>query len=231
MAAGACTVQVSSVVTTSRGSLLQPPGSNGLLFSSYKKRLNLPTCRGLKIATLSSLPSSSSSIARRSSKVLCQARTDEVLVVTDSSWQNLVIGSQNPVLVEFWAPWCGPCRMIAPVINELAKEYAGKIVCCKVNTDDCPSIATQYGIRSIPTVLIFKDGEKRESVIGAVPKSTLTDTLEKIWLQFQAKVHFESNVVDDKFKKTMNCEISFLSWSISEIDTDWKKAQLDICIG
>lgn len=100
-------------------------------------------------------------------------------MVTDSSWSNLVIASENPVLVEFWAPWCGPCRMIAPVIDELAKEYAGKIACYKLNTDDCPTIATQYGIRSIPTVLFFKNGEKKESVIGAVPKSTLSATVEK----------------------------------------------------
>lgn len=102
-----------------------------------------------------------------------------VQVVTDSSWNSLVLSSESPVLVDFWAPWCGPCRMIAPVIDELAKEYAGKIVCCKLNTDDCPNIATQYGIRSIPTVLLFNRGEKKESVIGAVPKSTLTATIEK----------------------------------------------------
>ena len=102
-----------------------------------------------------------------------------VQVVTESSWKSLVIASENPVLVEFWAPWCGPCRMIAPVINELAKEYSGKIDCYKLNTDDSPNIATQYGIRSIPTVLFFKDGEKKESVIGAVPKSTLSATIDK----------------------------------------------------
>lgn len=69
--------------------------------------------------------------------------------------------------------------MIAPVVDELAKEYAGKIACYKVNTDDCPNIASQYGIRSIPTVLFFKDGQKKESVIGAVPKSTLSATIDK----------------------------------------------------
>lgn len=110
---------------------------------------------------------------------LSKCLNSAVQVVTDSSWNNLVIASENPVLVEFWAPWCGPCRMIAPVIDELAKEYAGKIICCKLNTDDCPNIATQYGIRSIPTVLFFKNGEKKESVIGAVPKSTLSTTIEK----------------------------------------------------
>lgn len=102
-----------------------------------------------------------------------------VQVVTESSWENLVMASKNPVLVEFWAPWCGPCRMIAPVIDELAKEYAGKIACYKLNTDDSPSIPTQYGVRSIPTVLFFKNGEKKESVIGAVPKSTLSATIDK----------------------------------------------------
>lgn len=101
------------------------------------------------------------------------------MAVTDESWNNLVIGNETPVLVEFWAPWCGPCRMIAPVIDELAKEYSGKLACCKVNTDDCPNIASKYGIRSIPTVLVFKNGERKECIVGAVPKSTLCTTIDK----------------------------------------------------
>lgn len=100
-------------------------------------------------------------------------------VVTDATFEAEVLKSDVPVLVDFWAPWCGPCRMIAPLIDQLAEEYEGKLKAVKLNTDESPSVATEYGIRSIPTVMIFKDGQKLDTVIGAVPKSTLTGTIEK----------------------------------------------------
>jgi thioredoxin 1 len=99
--------------------------------------------------------------------------------VTDSTFKQEVLDNEVPVLVDFWAPWCGPCRMVAPIVDEIATQYDGKIKVVKVNTDENPSVASQYGIRSIPTLMIFKGGQRVDMVVGAVPKSTLATTLEK----------------------------------------------------
>lgn len=99
--------------------------------------------------------------------------------VTDTTFKQEVLESEVPVLVDFWAPWCGPCRMVAPVVDEVAQHYEGKVKVVKVNTDENPGVASQYGIRSIPTLMIFKDGQRVDMVVGAVPKTTLITTLDK----------------------------------------------------
>ncbi len=99
--------------------------------------------------------------------------------VKDGTFKEVVLNSEIPVLVDFWAPWCGPCRMVAPVVEEIALQYEGKIKVVKLNTDDNPEVAGQYGIRSIPTLMIFKGGQKVDMVVGAVPKTTLSQTIDK----------------------------------------------------
>ncbi|BCU11801.1 MULTISPECIES: thioredoxin [Microcystis] len=104
----------------------------------------------------------------------------EVPAVTDATFKEVVLDSADPVLVDFWAPWCGPCRMVAPVVEEIAEMFIGKVKVVKLNTDENPIIASQYGIRSIPTLMIFKEGQKVDMVVGAVPKTTLATTLNKL---------------------------------------------------
>jgi len=97
---------------------------------------------------------------------------------TDSNFQDEVLNSSTPVLVDFWAVWCGPCRMIAPIVEELSSEYEGKAKIGKMNVDENRDVPMKYGIRSIPTLLIFKDGEVVDKLVGAVPKNSITSKLE-----------------------------------------------------
>ena len=100
--------------------------------------------------------------------------------VSDDAFEKTVLQSKIPVLVDFWAPWCGPCKMIAPAVEELAKEYDGKALIAKVNTDNDPLWASRFGIQGIPTLIIFKDGKEVDRVVGAVRKDVLKSKLEKV---------------------------------------------------
>ena len=97
--------------------------------------------------------------------------------ITDSNYEE-IINSGKPVMVDFWAEWCGPCRIIGPVVEEMANDYDGKVVIGKVDVDNNPSITAKFGVRSIPTLLIFKNGQVVDKQIGAVPKSILSKKLE-----------------------------------------------------
>jgi thioredoxin 1 len=102
----------------------------------------------------------------------------KAIEITDSNFEELVVSSKVPVLVDFWAEWCGPCKMIGPVVDELAGDYEGKALIGKVNVDDNPETAAKFMVRSIPTLLIVKNGEVVDKQVGAVPKSTLAQKIE-----------------------------------------------------
>ncbi len=102
------------------------------------------------------------------------------LELTDANFDELVLKSDKPVLVDFWAVWCGPCRMVAPIVEELAKDYEGRAVIGKVDVDNNPEISARLGIRNIPTLLFFKNGEQVDKVVGAVPKQTFVAKLDAI---------------------------------------------------
>ncbi len=100
--------------------------------------------------------------------------------VSDAEFSSQVLDAGNPVLVDFWADWCGPCKMIAPIVEELAEEYDGQVTFTKLDVDANPKTAMEFGIRSIPTLLLFKEGKVAEQIIGAVPKSMLKKKLDKV---------------------------------------------------
>ena len=100
------------------------------------------------------------------------------LEITDANFDEVVLKSDKPVLVDLWAEWCGPCRMVGPIVEELSKDYEGKAVVGKLNVDFNPNISVKYGIRSIPTLLFFKNGQLVDRQVGAVPKSALENKLK-----------------------------------------------------
>jgi thioredoxin 1 len=100
--------------------------------------------------------------------------------ITDSNFSEVVTNSDKPVVVDFWAAWCGPCRMVGPLIEEMHGEYDGRAVVGKVDVDQNPGVSAQFGVRSIPTILFIKNGEVVDKVVGAVPKATLTQKLDAI---------------------------------------------------
>ncbi|KAH0933546.1 hypothetical protein HID58_010663 [Brassica napus] len=159
-----------------------------------------PDSAGLRIRLSQSPSSLTSKVPRPRRGIVCEAQettTDSmsslysisllvqfgfslcVSIVNDTTWDSLVLKADGPVLVDFWAPWCGPCKMIDPLVNELAKEYTGKVKFYKLNTDDSPSTPSKYNVRSIPTIMIFVNGEKKDAIIGAVPRSTLASSIDK----------------------------------------------------
>lgn len=102
------------------------------------------------------------------------------LAITDSNFEELVLKADKPVLLDFWAEWCGPCRMVGPLVEQMAEEFEGRAVIGKVDVDSNPGVASKFGIRNIPTILFFKNGEIADKQVGAVPKNTLVAKLEAL---------------------------------------------------
>jgi thioredoxin 1 len=104
----------------------------------------------------------------------------DLLAVSDESFESEVLQSGTPVLIDFWAPWCAPCRAIAPVVEEIARDYAGKLKVVKMNVDDNPRTPTKYGVRGIPNLIVFQNGDVKEQIVGAVPKVQLVKAICKV---------------------------------------------------
>lgn len=104
----------------------------------------------------------------------------DVLEVTDATFDQEILSSDLPAMVDFWAEWCGPCKMVGPVVGELAKEYAGRIKIAKLNVDENRNTPTRFGIRNIPTLILFKGGEMVQTIVGAHPKSHIDEELKKL---------------------------------------------------
>jgi thioredoxin 1 len=109
--------------------------------------------------------------------------SEKIINVNQDSFQKAVLDSQKPVLVDFWAPWCGPCRAVAPIIEELTNDYEGKIEFTRLNVDEAPFVASKYGIMSIPTLMVFKDGKPVQQAIGYQPKDQLKKLLDSTLTQ------------------------------------------------
>jgi len=105
---------------------------------------------------------------------------ENISQVSDATFDSEVLKSAVPVLIDFWAPWCGPCRAIAPIVDELATEYAGKLKIVKMNVDDNPRTPAQYGVRGIPNLILFKDGQVQQQIVGAVPKAQLVKAITTV---------------------------------------------------
>ncbi len=101
-----------------------------------------------------------------------------VIMLNEDNFRQEVLKSEMPVLVDFWAAWCGPCKMVGPIVEELANDYVGKAKVCKLNVDDCGRIAQSYGVMSIPTLILFKDGQEANRIVGFRPKAELAKMLE-----------------------------------------------------
>ena len=104
----------------------------------------------------------------------------DVQSISDDQFQSEVLQASTPVLIDFWAPWCGPCRTIGPVVEQLAGEYSGRLKVVKMNVDDNPRTPAQFGVRGIPNLILFKGGEVKEQIVGAVPKAHLVKAIDKV---------------------------------------------------